>query len=219
MLHLTSNNSLELASHLIKIKAVIFSPGAAFTYSSGLKSPIYCDLRQLMAYPQLRCRFIGSFISLIEKINLEFDVIVGTATAGIPHAAFLAHQLNLPMAYVRGSAKKYGRGKQIEGCLNPGQRVLLIEDLISTGGSIIQAADALIAEGAQVVHGMSIFNYQLPAAKIKFEKLNWPLVSLVNLDTLLGVAHTSGYINSEDIHIIHAWRQDPYQWSSNIGNN
>lgn len=210
-------NPIELAHYLIKIKAIIFSPDFPFTYSSGLKSPIYCDLRQLISYPQQRNQVIIAFLSVIQSMKLDVDAIVGTATAGIPYAAFLAERMHLPMAYVRGSAKKHGRGKQIEGCLKSGQRVLLIEDLISTAGSIIEAADALLAEGIEIAHGMAIFNYQLAIAESRCKKLSWPLFNLLDLDILLSEAHAMGNIDSSGLKMIQAWRKDPDSWSSHIG--
>ncbi len=188
--------SKEIAKHLLDIKAVFLSPEEPFTWASGLHSPIYCDNRITMSYPEVR-RAIAK--GLAEKIKAEFpeaEVIAGTATAGIPHAAWVAELLDLPMVYIRSKPKDHGKGNQIEGRITEGQKMVVIEDLISTGGSVLEAAVAAEKEGANVLGVAAIFTYELPKGKENFENAGKPLVTLTNYTELLEVAKETGYITS-----------------------
>ncbi|MBS4172457.1 orotate phosphoribosyltransferase [Bacillus sp. FJAT-49736] len=201
-----------LVEQLLDIEAVFLSPNAPFTWSSGILSPIYCDNRLTLTYPLLRKEIATG---LAEKINTYFsdvDVIAGTATAGIPHAAWVSDLMNLPMCYVRSKAKGHGKGNQIEGKVENGQRVVVIEDLISTGGSVITAVEALRDAGCEVLGVVSIFTYELEKGKQQLEENNIEYYSLTNYSTLLEVALEKNIINENDLDTLKAWRQDPSSW-------
>ena len=170
----------EIAEKLLEIKAVALSPNEPFTWASGIKSPIYCDNRLTMSFPEVR-RAITK--GLAEKIKTDFpdvEVIAGTATAGIPHAAWVAEVLDLPMVYIRGKAKDHGKKNQIEGQISEGQKMVVIEDLISTGGSVLEACVAAENEGAKVLGVAAIFTYELPKGIENFEEANVPFMTLTN---------------------------------------
>lgn len=201
----------QVAQALLSAQAVQLSTDPLFTWASGIQSPIYCDNRLLMGYPELR-EVVAK--QLAEKIQAEFqgcEVVAGTATAGIPHAAWVSSELQLPMVYVRSKAKKHGRGNQIEGKLSEGQKVVVIEDLISTGGSSITAVEALQKEGADVLGVVSIFSYELPKATQAFEKLRVPYVSLTTLPKLTEQAQESGALNEEQLAFINNWHKELQQ--------
>ena len=202
----------QIAKDLLSIEAVSLSPDEPFTWASGLKSPIYCDNRVTMSYPAVR-RAIAK--GLADKIKQDFpnvEVIVGTATAGIPHAAWVAELLDLPMVYIRSKPKDHGQGNQIEGRIKEGQKMVVIEDLISTGGSVLEAAQAAEKEGADVLGVAAIFTYELAKGKHNFETANIPLVTLTNYSTLIESALTENYINQEQLELLKKWRQDPENW-------
>jgi orotate phosphoribosyltransferase len=202
----------QIAKDLLSIEAVSLSPDEPFTWASGLKSPIYCDNRVTMSYPEVR-RAIAQ--GLAAKIKEEFpnvEVIAGTATAGIPHAALVAEILDLPMVYIRSKAKDHGRGNQIEGRITKGQKMVVIEDLISTGGSVLEAAAAAKREGADVLGVAAIFTYELAKGKKNFEEANTPLVTLTNYSTLIESALQENYINQEQLELLKKWRKDPENW-------
>ncbi|MGL9728308.1 orotate phosphoribosyltransferase [Enterococcus sp. DIV0756] len=202
----------QIAKDLLSIEAVSLSPDEPFTWASGLKSPIYCDNRVTMSYPEVR-RAIAQ--GLAAKIKEEFpnvEVIAGTATAGIPHAAWVAEILDLPMVYIRSKAKDHGRGNQIEGRITEGQKMVVIEDLISTGGSVLEAAAAAKREGADVLGVAAIFTYELAKGKKNFEEANTPLVTLTNYSTLIESALQENYINQEQLELLKKWRKDPENW-------
>lgn len=203
----------EVAENLLQIKAIKLSPQNPFTWASGLKSPIYCDNRTLLSYPAIRDRIV---VGLVEKSQLfsNFDVVAGVATAGIPHGALLADRLKLPFVYVRAKAKDHGRQNLIEGELKPGKKVLVIEDLISTGGSSLQAVEALRQEGCEVVGVLAIFSYEFEAATLAFQQANCPLETLSNYSTMTQVAITSAYVGPEDQETLNQWRQNPKEWSA-----
>ncbi len=205
--------SRQVAAALLTIGAVSFSPDRPFTWASGLKAPIYCDNRLLISYPHLRRTVTEGFRQIIEFWELEPDVIAGTATAGIPHAAWLADRLELPMVYVRARPKAHGQGRQIEGRLEPGQQVVLIEDLISTGGSSIAAAEALMAADAHVLAVLAIFTYGFPEAEMRFAQAEVPLHTLTNLSVLLEVAREHGLLDEHAVAVLEDWQVDPYGWS------
>lgn len=202
----------QIAKDLLSIEAVSLSPDEPFTWASGLKSPIYCDNRVTMSYPEVR-RAIAQ--GLAAKIKEEFpnvEVIAGTATAGIPHAAWVAEILDLPMVYIRSKAKDHGRGNQIEGRITDGQKMVVIEDLISTGGSVLEAAAAAKREGADVLGVAAIFTYELAKGKNNFEAAEMPLVTLTNYSTLIESALQEKYITHEQLELLKKWRKDPENW-------
>lgn len=204
--------SEQIAKDLLSIEAVSLSPDEPFTWASGLKSPIYCDNRVTMSYPAVR-RAIAK--GLAEKIKQDFpnvEVIAGTATAGIPHAAWVAELLDLPMVYIRSKPKDHGQGNQIEGRIKEGQKMVVIEDLISTGGSVLEATQAAEKEGADVLGVAAIFTYELAKGKQNFETANIPLVTLTNYSTLIESALKENYINQEQLELLKKWRQDPENW-------
>ncbi|KHF38088.1 orotate phosphoribosyltransferase [Halalkalibacter okhensis] len=197
----------QIAKHLLDIGAVHLRPNDPFTWTSGMKSPIYCDNRLTLSYPAVRKDIIKGFVTLLEKMDV--DVIAGTATAGIPHAALLADQVDLPMIYVRGSAKGHGKQNQIEGKIEKGQKVVLVEDLISTGGSVIQAAEALRESGAEVVAIVAIFTYEFQKAYDALKEADLPTHVLTSYSTLLTVAKEQGTITDDQEQRLNEWRKDP----------
>ncbi|TDM15042.1 orotate phosphoribosyltransferase [Macrococcus bovicus] len=189
----------EIAKRLLEIEAVSLSPDEPFTWASGIKSPIYCDNRLTMSYPEVRDEVAEGLVTLIKEHFSDVEVIAGTATAGIPHAAFVAQKMALPMSYVRSSSKKHGKGNQIEGLVKPGQKVVVIEDLISTGGSAIDAADALKEHGAEVLGIVAIFSYQLNKGQERLAAAGYPYYTLSDFDSLIKVAADLKRIKEEDI--------------------
>lgn len=199
----------EIAKKLLEIQAVALRPNEPFTWTSGLKSPIYCDNRLTMAYPEIRDCIAEGFATMIRERYADVDVIAGTSTAGIPHAAFLSQKLNLPMAYIRDKAKGHGKGNQIEGRMLPGQKVVVIEDLISTGGSSLKAAQAVRDAGAEVLAVLAIFTYQFPAATQSFVDAGFRLETLSNYSALIEAALERGVVSGEDKGKLQAWRENP----------
>ncbi|MDP4096907.1 orotate phosphoribosyltransferase [Paenibacillus sp. P96] len=199
----------QIAGHLLRIKAVALRPQQPFTWTSGIKSPIYCDNRLTMSYPEVRELIADSFAAIIRERYPEAEVIAGTATAGIPHAAWVAQKLNLPMAYVRDKAKGHGKENQIEGLIREGQRVIVIEDLISTGGSSIKAAQAIEQAGATPLAVLAIFSYQLDQASQAFAEAGIKLEALSNYSSLMDVALREGAIQESELGQLRSWRQDP----------
>ncbi|MYL58890.1 orotate phosphoribosyltransferase [Virgibacillus halodenitrificans] len=196
----------ELARELVKIKAVQINPNKFFTWTSGIKSPIYCDNRMTMSYPKVRKKIVNAFKQFIENMEEQPEVIAGCATAGIPHAAWLAEALDLPMVYVRGKAKGHGKGNQIEGDLREGQRVIVIEDLISTGGSSIEAAKSLEKSGAEVLGVLAIFTYGLAIASENFKKEKIYLHTITNFDSLVDLLVEDGELPPEKKAGLLGWR-------------
>ncbi|MFD2616941.1 orotate phosphoribosyltransferase [Terrilactibacillus laevilacticus] len=203
------NHSQTIARHLLEIQAVILQPKDPFTWASGIKSPVYCDNRLTLSYPDIRSTIISGFVDLIKNHYPDVEVIAGTATAGIPHAALIAQEMNLPMVYVRSSAKSHGKKKQIEGLVKPGQKVVVIEDLISTGGSVLKAVDALKAADAEVLGVAAIFTYQLPKAEQQFKTAETQLNTLTNFEILIEEAVTQNVITNEQLVALKKWYQDP----------
>ncbi|MCM3698461.1 orotate phosphoribosyltransferase [Paenibacillus macerans] len=199
----------QIAENLLEIGAVALRPHQPFTWTSGIKSPIYCDNRLTMSYPAIRDLIAESFAALIREVYPEAEVIAGTATAGIPHAAFTAQKLGLPMAYIRDKAKGHGKENQIEGLIKPGQKVVVIEDLISTGGSSLKAALAVRESGAEPLAVLAIFSYQLDKAVNAFAEAGIPLKTLSNYSALIDVAVRRGDIKAEDLELLQSWRKDP----------
>ena len=198
-----------IATDLLKIKAVFLRPEDPFTWASGIKSPIYCDNRLTLSAPDVRTDVETSLAKTIKEHYQDTEVLMGTSTAGIAHAAITAHLLGLPMGYVRSGAKDHGRQNQIEGKLLPGQKVVVVEDLISTGGSVIEVVEILRAAGADVLGVVSIFTYGMQKGIDRLEAANVKNVSLTNFDVIAEVAAEEGYIKPEDIKRLIAFRNNP----------
>ena len=204
----------RVAGELLRIEAVTLSPEKPFTWASGLKAPIYCDNRLTMAYPAVRRVLTEGFRAHLQAQGLQPAVIVGTATAGIPHAAWLADRLDLPMAYVRSKPKAHGRGNQIEGRLAPGQPVVVVEDLISTGMSSMKVVEAVREQaGADVLALLAIFTYGLAGVADRFAEAGVPCYTLSDFDTLTTVAFEQKTLSEGDLQSLNAWQQDPQAWS------
>jgi len=209
-----TQTSEMIANQLLDIKAVSLSPHEPFTWASGIKSPIYCDNRVTMSYPKVRKDIAKGLAKLIKTNYPEVEVIAGTATAGIPHAAWVAEILDLPMVYIRSKAKDHGKGNQIEGRITPGQNMVVIEDLISTGGSVLAACQAASREGANVLGVAAIFTYELPQGVENFKEAGLSLHTLTNYTTLITAAVNSGYIEENAVKLLHEWKEDPTSWPS-----
>ncbi|SHJ72920.1 orotate phosphoribosyltransferase [Paramaledivibacter caminithermalis] len=205
------NMSKEIAKKLLEIKAVtIKDTSNLFTWASGIKSPIYCDNRLTMSYPEVRDKIAEGFKEVIEKEFPEVGIIAGTATAGIPHAAWVSQKMNLPMVYVRSSAKGHGKQNQVEGRLFEGKKVVLIEDLLSTGGSSMKAVKALKEAGANVIGVVAIFSYNFKKADDLFKQEGVEYRTLTNYDILLPLAAKMGYVKEEELQLLKQWSKDPY---------
>ncbi|MEL6923543.1 MAG: orotate phosphoribosyltransferase [Bacteroidota bacterium] len=202
----------KIAQHLLQIKAIKLSPQNPFTWASGLQSPIYCDNRIILSYPAVR-RELKACLAETSKAFAPFDTIAGVATAGIPHGTLLADALDLPFCYVRSKAKAHGRQNLIEGELKPGQRVLVTEDLISTGGSSLKAVEALREAGAEVVGVIAIFNYGFEKASSAFAKASCPFKTLSDYNHLLEEAVKANYVQANDLQSLQEWRKNPQAWS------
>ncbi|WP_415750784.1 orotate phosphoribosyltransferase [Erysipelothrix rhusiopathiae] len=203
------NTSKQIAQYLLEVGAVTLSPDHLFTWASGIKSPIYCDNRITMSYPQVRKFIAESFANEIKTLYPEVDYIVGTATAGIPQACWVSDLLDKPMAYVRPKPKDHGKGKQIEGMIPRGSKVIVIEDLISTGGSCIKVCDALEAEGIEVLCVYAVFTYELKKALVAFNEANITLHTLSNYSTLIQVAREMEAITDDNLELLQSWAIDP----------
>lgn len=199
----------KIAKDLLKIKAVFFRPDEPFTWASGIKSPVYCDNRLTLTAPEVRLDVEQGLAQLIKENYPEAEVLMGTSTAGIAHAAITAHLLNMPMGYVRSGAKDHGRQNQIEGRLEPGQKVVVVEDLISTGGSVLEVVDVLRQAGADVLGVVSIFTYGMKKGLERLAAANVKNISLTNFDVVAAAAAEEGYIKPEDVQRLIAFRNDP----------
>ena len=204
-----TETSRKIAKDLLKIQAVFLSPDKPFTWASGIKSPVYCDNRLTLTAPEVRTDVETGLKELIEENYPEAEVLIGTSTAGIAHAAITAHLMNLPMGYVRSGNKDHGRQNRIEGKLEKGQKVVVVEDLISTGGSVIEVVDALREVGAEVLGIVSIFTYGMKKGLERLAAADVKNVSLTNLDVLSEVAAQEGYIKPEDVNRLIAFRNNP----------
>ncbi|WP_249029935.1 orotate phosphoribosyltransferase [Tannockella kyphosi] len=198
-----------IAKHLLDIQAVFLRPNDPFTWASGIKSPIYCDNRLTLSYPNVRKDVEQGLADLIKEKFPEAECLMGTATAGIAHAALIADILELPMGYVRGGAKSHGRNNQIEGKVEPGMKVVVIEDLLSTGGSSIECVEVLREAGCEVVGLVAIFTYGLTKATTNFENANCAYATLTDYETLIDVAKDLDYIKEEDMNKLKSWKQNP----------
>lgn len=196
----------DIAKDLLDIKAVQIKTEGHFTWTSGLKSPIYCDNRLTMSYPAVRRKIAKAFAEKISELGVKPDVIAGCATAGIPHAAWLAEELDLPLVYVRSKPKAHGKGNQIEGAVKKGQKAIVIEDLISTGGSSIESARALQNEGVEVIQVMAIFTYGLDKAKQNFADAGIDYSTISGFDQLIELLVEEGEITAEDKSKLLDWR-------------
>ena len=212
----------NIARRLLEIEAVKLRPAEPFTWASGLRSPIYCDNRVLLSYPDFRREVIRAFVEQLDgaggavaggKVKGNIGGVAGVATAGIPHGALLAEALNLPFVYIRSQAKTHGRQNQIEGRLQANTNYLVVEDLISTGGSSLRAIEALRAAGGQVAAAVAIFSYEFPAAQRAFEQAEVPLLTLSGYRALLEEAVAGNYITAEEQTTLTNWREDPRAWS------
>ena len=198
-----------IAKDLLKIKAVFFRPDEPFTWASGIKSPVYCDNRLTLTAPEVRADVENALAETIRAEYPEAEVLMGTSTAGIAHAAITAHIMGLPMGYVRSGAKDHGRKNQIEGRLEAGQKVVVVEDLISTGGSVIEVVNVLREAGAEVIGIVSIFTYGMQKGLDRLAEANIKNVSLTNFDCIAEVAADEGYIRPEDIARLIKFRNNP----------
>ena len=201
--------SQAIARHLLEIGAVFLRPEEPFAWASGIKSPIYTDNRLILTAPEARERVESKLAFIIKKEFPDVEVLMGTATAGIAHAAIAAHLMGLPMGYVRSGAKDHGRQNRIEGKLTPGQKVVVVEDLISTGGSVITTVEALREAGAEVLGVVSIFTYGMQRGKDALKAAGIKAVSLTNLDAVAAVAADEGYIDESDVARVLAFRDNP----------
>ena len=204
-------NEIEklIAADLLKIKAVFFRPDEPFTWASGIKSPVYCDNRLTLTAPEVRDDVENSLAKVIKEHYPEAEVLMGTSTAGIAHAAITAHILGMPMGYVRSGNKDHGRQNRIEGKLEKGDKVVIVEDLISTGGSVIEVADALREAGAEVLGIVSIFTYGMQKGLDRLAAAELKNVSLTNFDVIAQVAAETGYIEESDVARLIAFRNNP----------
>ncbi|MBR4880534.1 MAG: orotate phosphoribosyltransferase [Clostridia bacterium] len=198
-----------VAKGLLSIGAVFLRPDEPFTWASGIKSPIYCDNRLTLTAPEVRTLIESSLAEKVKELYPECEVLMGTSTAGIAHAAITAHMLDMPMGYVRSGAKDHGRQNQIEGKLLPGQKVVVIEDLISTGGSVLEVVDVLREAGAEVLGVVSIFTYGMQKGLDRMANANVVNTSLTDFDTVCEVAAEVGYIKAEDIERLKKFRANP----------
>ena len=198
-----------IAKDLLKIKAVFFRPDEPFTWASGIKSPVYTDNRLTLTAPEVRLDVEQGLARLIQENYPEAQVLMGTSTAGIAHAAITAHLLNMPMGYVRSGAKDHGRQNQIEGRLEPGQKVVVVEDLISTGGSVIEVVEVLREAGAEVLGVVSIFTYGMQKGLERLAAAQVKNISLTNFDVVAETAAQEGYIRPEDVERLMAFRNNP----------
>ena len=199
----------QIAKALLSIQAVIFRPDEPFTWASGIQSPVYCDNRLTLTAPEVRTQIEEGLAALVREHFPEVEVLMGTSTAGIAHAAIVGHLMNLPMGYVRSGAKDHGRKNRIEGKLPPGQKVVVVEDLISTGGSVIDVVDALREAGADVLGVVSIFTYGMQKGLDRLAEAHVTNYSLTDFDAMAETAAETGYIRPEDVQRLIAFRNNP----------
>lgn len=205
----------QIASDLLDIKAVYLQPEAPFTWASGIKSPIYTDNRVTLSYPETRTLIENGFVATIQEKFPDVEVIAGTATAGIPHGAIIADKMNLPFAYIRSKPKDHGAGNQIEGRVIKGQKMVIIEDLVSTGGSVLEAVKAAQKAGVRVLGVVAIFTYELPQAQHHFEAAGVALETLSNYTELIKVAKVQGYITADGLTLLKRFKEDQEHWQEN----
>ena len=201
--------NVRVAKRLLEIKAVFLRPQEPFTWASGIKSPIYCDNRLILTAPEARNEVEQAIADTVKREYPEAEVLMGTATAGIAHAAIVGHLMNLPIGYVRSGNKDHGRQNRIEGRLEPGQKVVVVEDLISTGGSVLEVVDALREAGADVLGVVSIFTYGMKKGLTRLAEANVKNISLTDFDAVVETAAETGYIKPEDVTRLKAFRDNP----------
>jgi len=211
------NISQIVANILLELNAVTLNPKKPFKYASGILSPVYTDCRVLMAYPDKRRLIRDLYIEAIETSGASFEVVAGTATAGIPHAAWIADKLNLPMVYVRGKAKDHGKVNLMEGIIKKGQKAIVIEDLVSTGESAINSVNAVRAAGGEVADVFSIITYGMKTAEDNFNQNNLKLTSLTTFQQVVEEAQKMGQISQEEVKIVLEWIDDPASWGKKMG--
>lgn len=199
----------SIAEGLLQVQAVFLRPDDPFTWASGIKSPIYCDNRLTLSFPEVRGRIENALADLIKHKYPEVDAIMGTSTAGIPHAAIIADKLHLPMGYVRSGAKDHGRQNQVEGRLEKEWKVVVVEDLISTAGSVLEVVEVLRSAGAQVLGIVSIFTYQMKKSLVRLAEAGVENTSLTDFDTIISIAAKGGYIKNDDLPRLLAFRDNP----------
>ncbi len=209
-----SRFSREVALALLQIGAVTLRPQDPYTWASGIRSPMYCDNRLTLSYPPLRSRIAQWLTACVKQYGANIECIAGTATAGIAHAALVADRLGLPMVYVRSSAKDHGKKNLVEGRLLPDQQVVVVEDTVSTGGSVISAIQGLREEGAIVTLALSIFTYGFEETTAAFQASGVPLVALTDFSTMVDVAAEHGYLQKEDVATLLRFREDPHSYST-----
>lgn len=207
-----TNSEKIVAEKLLQINAIRLNIQTPFTWASGWKSPIYCDNRRILSFPYERDFIKSEMSNLVFEKFPEAEVIAGVATAGIPHGALVADQIKLPFIYVRSKAKGHGLGNRIEGVLEPGVKIVVIEDLVSTGGSSLEACKAIREAGGEIIGLVSVFNYGFPVAAKAFEDAGIPCYSLSNYKVLIGVALEKGLIDEEQMETLNSWREAPEQW-------
>jgi orotate phosphoribosyltransferase len=210
---ITSERALKVAEFLLQIEAIQLSPESPFTWASGLKSPIYCDNRKTLSFPEVRAFIRDAFVDTIRESYGEPQVIAGVATGGIAIGALVAEAMNLPFIYVRSEPKKHGLGNQVEGVFYPGQRVVVIEDLISTGSSSLNAVGALREQQADIIGMVAIFTYGFQKATNNFQTAHCPLQTLSNYNALLEQAVKSNYVSSAQQQALRSWSESPEAWS------
>jgi orotate phosphoribosyltransferase len=203
----------KTAGYLLQSKAIILEPAKPFTWASGWLSPIYCDNRVTLSFPEIREHIKNAFRSIIREHFKESQVIAGVATGAIAQGALVADLMDLPFIYVRSSAKGHGRNNLIEGRMEPGKRVVVVEDLVSTGGSSLKAVDALRDAGGKVEGMVAIFSYGFPVAEEAFKRAGIRLFTLTDYDTLIGMALETGYIEQSQVGLLEQWRADPSAWT------
>jgi orotate phosphoribosyltransferase len=208
------NSAIKIAEYLLQIKAIKLQPSNPFTWASGWKSPIYCDNRKTLSFPEVRSYIRDTFADLVIKLYPHADLIAGVATGAIAHGALVADKLGLPFIYVRSEAKGHGLGNQIEGYFEPGQKVVVIEDLISTGGSSLSAVKALREAGCEVLGMAAIFTYEFNKASDGFIAENCKLQTLSSYTVLIDTAVRTGYIGQAEVETLKKWRIDPSAWGT-----
>jgi orotate phosphoribosyltransferase len=209
------NHSSEVNKILLKLKAVTLNPKKPYKFASGILSPVYTDCRVLIAYPDQRRAIRNLYIEAIKSSGVSFDLVAGTATAGIPHAAWIADKLEVPMIYVRGKAKDHGKENLVEGIIGKGQKAIVIEDLVSTGESSINSVNAIRAAGGEVSHVFSIITYGIKEAEDNFNKNNLSLITLTTFKDVVKDAQEMGFIGKGEVSLILDWISDPSSWGKN----
>ena len=207
-------NAIKTAELLLQIKSIKLSPASPFTWASGWKSPIYCDNRKTLSFPMVRTYIQNEFVKIIKNKYPDVEVIAGVATGAIAIGALVADQLGLPFVYVRSKAKGHGMGNQVEGVFHKGQKVVVVEDLISTGNSSLNAVSALREVNTNVLGMVAIFSYQFPLAEENFEQSECTLTTLSDYSTLIDLAIDNGVVSKEQVETLKNWRKDPANWKA-----